>query len=119
MSTFSSQIRPHVDAELAAAAAAETRGEFYTAFVKLERAHVLGQVSTREHLRVHWHMLRFALRNQMTAEAFGQAWRLATAAVFTAFGLVPAGNTGGADVNAFKRMRIAPDLQVTINAARA
>jgi hypothetical protein len=115
--SFSSRIRPHVQAELDAAKTAEARGEFYTAFLKLERAHVLGQASTREHVRVHWHMLRFALRNDLPGEAFGQAWRLVMATVFTAFGLVPKGNSGGADVNAFRPMRIARDLQAALDAA--
>lgn len=119
MSTFSIRIRPHVRAELDAAQQAERRGEFYTAFLKLERAHVLGQASTREHVRVHWHMLRFTLRNSLAAESFGQAWRLVAAAVFTPLGLVPAGNTGGADVSGFKRMRMPQDLRSIIESARA
>ncbi|MEJ7928703.1 DUF3703 domain-containing protein [Ramlibacter sp. AN1015] len=118
MSTFSDRIRPHVDAELDAAHDAEHRGEFTTAFGKLERAHVLGQSSTREHVRVHWHMLRFALRNSLRAEALGQAWRLAAAAVFTPLGVVPTGNTGGADVSGLRRMRMPQDLRTTIDAAR-
>lgn len=118
MSDFSTRIRPHVQAELDAATRAERRGEFYTAFLKLERAHVLGQAATREHVRVHWHMLRFALRNHLPAEAFGQAWRVVAAALFTPLGLVPAGNTGGADVNGFKRMRMPEDLRNTLETAR-
>ncbi len=119
MSHFSIQIRPHVHAELHAAREAERRGEFYTAFLKLERAHVLGQASTRAHVRVHWHMLRFAIRNDLREEAFGQAWRLVAAALFTPLGLVPTGNTGGADVSAFRRMRLPQDLRIAIEAARA
>ena len=119
MTRFSIRIRPHVQAELDAAHAAERRGEFYTAFSKLERAHVLGQSATREHVRVHWHMLRFALRNRLPAEAFGQAWRLLGAAAFTPIGLVPTGNTGGADTSAFRRMRLPQDLRATLDAARA
>ena len=118
MSNFSIRIRPHVQAELDAAQEAERRGEFYTAFLKLERAHVLGQAATREHVRVHWHMLRFAMRHSLAAESFGQAWRVLAAAIATPLGLVPAGNTGGADVNGFKRMRMARDLRGTIEAAR-
>lgn len=119
MSTFSIRIRPHVQAELAAANEAEARGEFHTAFQRLERAHVLGQASTREHVRVHWAMLRFALRNARTAESFGQAWRLVAAAIFTPLGLVPSGNTGGADVSGLRPMRLADDLRATLEAARA
>jgi hypothetical protein len=52
MTTFACRIKPTVQAELDAAAAAETQGQFYTAFQHLERAHVLGQPATVEHVRV-------------------------------------------------------------------
>ena len=39
------------------------------------------------------------------------------AATKTFVGLVPHGNTGGANVSAFRRMPIAPDLQRLIDAA--
>lgn len=114
MTTFSRRIRPAVQEELDAAARAESLGHFTTAFRHLERAHVLGQPVTREHVRVHWHMLRFALRNQWRGEAAGQLWRLFAASLFTPFGLVPAGNTGGSDVSGFRRMRIPADLRTVI-----
>ena len=110
MSTYAIRIRPFVQAELEAAAAAEARGHFHTAFGHLERAHVLGQPLTAEHVRVHWLMLRFALRQRLAGEAAGQAWRLLAAACFTVFGLVPRGNTGGAGVNGFVTMPIPQDL---------
>lgn len=119
MTDFSIRIRPHVQREIDAAHESERRGEFYTAFSQLERAHVLGQSSTREHVRVHWLMLRFAWRNRLPAEFVGQAWRLVAASLFTPLGLVPAGNTGGADVSGFRRMRMAKDLRSTIDAARS
>ena len=118
MATFALLIQPSVQAELDAAASAESRGHFTTAFEHLERAHVLGQPATVEHVRVHWRMFRFAVRNRRTGEAFGQAWRLVAAAVFTAFGLVPEGNTGGADVSGFRRMPVPQDLRPIIQAAR-
>ena len=117
MTTFATRIRPFVQAELDAAAAAEARGHFDTAFRHLERAHVLGQPSTAEHVRVHWRMARFAVRQGDAPEAFGQAWRLVGAALLTAIGFVPRGNTGGADVPGWKPLPIAPDLQQVIEAA--
>jgi hypothetical protein len=118
MTTFALRIQPSVQAELDAAASAEAQGHFHSAFQHLERAHVLGQPVTIEHVRVHWHMFRFALRHRLTGEAFGQAWRLVAAAVFTAVGLVPQGNTGGSDVNGFRRMPVPQDLQQITAAAR-
>ena len=47
------QIRPYVQAELAAAFEAERLGDHHRAFRRLERAHVLSQGATIEHLRVH------------------------------------------------------------------
>jgi len=119
MPTFQTLIRPRVQAELDAAITAEARGHFDSAFGHLERAHVLGQASTLEHVRVHWRMLRFALRHDRAADAFGQAWRFAGAAALTVLGLVPAGNTGGSNVNGFARMPIAEDLRRVIDGARA
>jgi hypothetical protein len=118
MTTFALRIRPSVQAELDAAAFAETQGKFYTAFLHLERAHVLGQAATVEHVRVHWRMFRFALRNRLAGEAFGQTWRIMAASVFTALGLVPAGNTGGSDVSALRRMKMPRDLQDVVDSAR-
>ena len=63
MTRFQLRIRALVQRELDAAQAAEALGHFTTAFRHLERAHVLGQPFTREHVRVHWRMFRFALRN--------------------------------------------------------
>ncbi|MDF2463144.1 MAG: hypothetical protein K0Q43_1379 [Ramlibacter sp.] len=119
MSTFAIRIKPSVEAELAAASLQEARGNFYTAFLHLERAHVLGQATTSEHVRVHWRMFRFAMRNQLYGEAAGQLWRWVAAAIFTAAGIVPEGNTGGADVNGFRRMPVPKDLRQVLEAARA
>lgn len=118
MTTFALLIHPSVQAELAAAASAEAQGHFHTAFQHLERAHVLGQPATAEHVRVHWRMFRFALRNRLAGEAFGQAWRLVAASLFTAVGLVPEGNTGGSNVSGVSLMPVPKDLQQVIAAAR-
>ncbi|MBA2962103.1 MULTISPECIES: DUF3703 domain-containing protein [Ramlibacter] len=118
MTTFALRIQPHVQAELDAAASAEALGHFHSAFQHLERAHVLGQRATVEHVRVHWHMFRFAVRNRRTGAAFGQAWRMVAAGLFTPLGLVPAGNTGGANVGGLRRMPVPGDLQALMQSAR-
>lgn len=114
MSTFAIRIRPAVQAELDAAAAAEALGQVATAFRHLERAHVLGQAATVQHVRVHWRMARFALRHRLAGEAAGQLWRVIAAAVFTPAGLVPEGNTGGSNVSGFRRMPVPEDLRQAI-----
>lgn len=118
MSRFHDRICPAVEAEIDAARDAERLGDPEAAFRHLERAHVLGQPSTRLHTTVHWLMLRWAIRHRDGTEALGQVFRIAAAAMKTAFGWLPHGNTGGASVGAFRPMPVAPELQRLIDAAR-
>lgn len=118
MTRFTNRIRPHVDAEIDAARSAERNGDAKAAFAKLERAHVLGQSSTWLHVRVHWLMLLWGLRQRRAGEAVGQLTRVIGAATKTPVALVPTGNTGGANVSPFRRMPIAADLQRLIDSAR-
>jgi hypothetical protein len=115
---FAQRIRPHVEAELLLAFRAMDQQDDTEAFSRLERAHVLGQGSTREHVRVHWHMLLWALRRRLVLEALGQLQRVVGAASLTAFGLVPEGNTGGSNISAFRRLPIPAELAQVIAAAR-
>lgn len=118
MTTFAQRIRPSVQFELDAARQADARDQDQVAFLHLERAHILGQAAIIEHVRVHWYMLRWAIRLGKPAEAVGQVWRLIAAALVTGFGWLPEGNTGGANVSGFRRMPIPPDLQRVMDAAR-
>jgi hypothetical protein len=117
-SNFALRIHPSVQAELHTAAALEARGEPVAAFAHLERAHVLGQQSTIQHVRVHWAMFRWALRHKVAGETVGQAWRIVGAALKTWL-WVPAGNTGGSNVSGFMPMPVPAELQRLIDAARA
>ena len=119
MSKFGRTIRPHVQAEFRAALEAEAQGQSSAAFGHLERAHVLGQASTVEHVRVHWRMFLWGLRQRSVRECLGQVLRIAGAATKTAVGLVPHGNTGGSNVSPFKRMPVPPELEALIQRARA
>lgn len=118
-STFGNRIRAHVDVELQAAQAAEQAGDPSSAFRHLERAHVLGQASTVQHVRVHMKMLMWGLRHHDRREILGQVTRLIGAATKTWAGLIPRGNTGGASVSAFKPMAIPDDLAGLIAVARS
>lgn len=80
--------------------------EHQQAFSLLEDAHVIGQQSTYLHCLVHFKMLQHGFKHQCYKEVGGQAFRLLGAATKTAFGLVPMGNTGGANVSPFARMPI-------------
>lgn len=117
LSSFGSRIRPFVDAEFVAAKAAELAGDPRTAFRHLERAHVLSQRSTVQHVRAHLRMLAWAIRNRDPREMAGQVIRIVGAAAKTWLGLVPAGNTGGSNVSAFKPMPVADDLAGQIASA--
>ncbi|WP_224078570.1 DUF3703 domain-containing protein [Cupriavidus laharis] len=106
-----------IDTEILLARTAAQRGDFHSSFRHLERAHVLAQWSTAQHVRVHWLMLRFALRDRRIAEAAGQLWRVAAAAVLTRFGLLPAGNPGSARISGFRASPVPADLQHAIDTA--
>jgi hypothetical protein len=116
---FSHRIRPYVQAEFLAAEECDGRGDFAGSFEHLERAHVLGQASTREHVRVHWQMLRWAARQRQPQELAAQVLRIVGAAVLTAAGLIPEGNTGGGNVSAFRRLPVPPELAAIIASVRS
>jgi hypothetical protein len=116
---YGKRIRPSVEAELTVAKGAERAGDAELAFSHLERAHVLGQASTVQHVRVHVTMLLWALRQWKPREVLGQAFRIIGAATKTWAGLIPHGNTGGANASAFKSMAIPEDLARLIAAARS
>ncbi|WP_019142961.1 DUF3703 domain-containing protein [Noviherbaspirillum massiliense] len=118
MSTFGKRIRPHVTAEISRADRAEREGYAGRAFLHLERAHVLGQASTREHVRVHWRMLVWGWRRRDMREVAGQLLRLVGAATKTAIGFIPSGNTGGANISPVKRLPVPADLVAIIQAAK-
>ena len=118
MTSFSDTIRSHVNAELDRAWRALRSGERAHSFRHLERAHVLGQASTYQHVRVHVHMLAWAVRTRGASEVAGQLLRIVGAATKTPFGLVPTGNTGGANVSPFKPLPIPPDLDRAIDTAK-
>ena len=98
------------DAELEAADAATLGGKTEAAFHHLERAHILSQRHTREHVRVHWLMLRLGASAGAWREVLGQSTRIVAAALFSRI-WVPIGNTGRANVSALKPMPIPGDLR--------
>ncbi|MBE0463854.1 MAG: DUF3703 domain-containing protein [Halomonadaceae bacterium] len=117
--TFSQRIASYVEAELANAKLARSVGDIQQEFAHLERAHVLGQESTYWHVKVHVLMLMWATRNHSVREMLGQVFRIVGAATKTVFGLVPQGNTGGANVSPFKKIPIAPELATLIQKAKS
>jgi hypothetical protein len=79
------------------------------AFHHLERAHILSQRYPLWHARVHLYMLKVGWRQGNVMEVFGQSLRTLAALLFS-YVWVPEGNTGGANVSAFKPMEVPEDL---------
>jgi len=110
MQSFAEAIRPYVTQEIQHAEVLWAAGKRDLAFRHLERAHVLGQSSTVQHVRAHWHMFIWGIRSKSLRETLGQVVRMVGAATKTAIGLVPSGNTGGSNVSPFKPLPVPQDL---------
>lgn len=117
--SFTRKIRPYVEAELVLARNKQFQHNKAYAFAHLENAHVLGQASTRLHVKVHVMMLLWAVRQCDLGEFCGQIFRIMGAATKTVFGLVSHGNTGGTNVSPFKAMPINSKLERVIEKARS
>ena len=118
-SSFSKNITQFVICELELAAQAKDSGNIVAEFQCLENAHILGQESTYWHVKVHILMFMWACRNFKSKELLGQAFRIVGAVTKTVFGLVPQGNTGGANVSPFKVMPVKPEYKAIINSAKS
>ena len=103
---FTQAAQPYVDKKLRDAQHAFLHQDDEAGFKALEDAHVIGQHSTYHHTRVHYKMLKFGLNHKDMKEVFGQIFRIMGALTKTAIGLLPDGNTGGANVSPFKPMPV-------------
>ncbi|HEY7657453.1 MAG TPA: DUF3703 domain-containing protein [Burkholderiales bacterium] len=103
-------LRNAYETELSAANTATVEGKVEVAFHHLERAHILSQRHTSEHVHVHWLMLRLGASVGAWREVIGQSTRIVAAAVFSRI-WVPIGNTGRASVSAIKPMPVPDDLR--------
>lgn len=114
----SPQLRSAYETEVQRGYSSLLRQDLAEAFVHFERAHVLGQRSTRLHIRAHIAMLKVGWLRSDRREIVGQVTRIVAAALFSRI-WVPEGNTGGANVSALKRMPIAEELKDILAQARA
>jgi hypothetical protein len=115
MNSFRKNISPAFRRELAAS---NDVIDSRMAFAHLERAHVLGQASTMLHVIAHVRMAVWAIRERDIREFMGQILRIVGATTKTAFGFIPSGNTGGANISPFKPLPIPDDLAAEISAAQ-
>ena len=118
LTKFSQNLQPHIEQELTFASQAKSKEAHHVEFQHLENAHVIGQESTYWHVKVHCLMLVWGIRNRSPKEFLGQIFRIVGAATKTAIGLVPQGNTGGANVNPFKVLPISPTHAEIIRCAK-
>ena len=100
-----------IEVEMAAYRAARREQHWDTAWIALERAHILSQPFLRPHLANHWEMLAFAVAQRDAKEVVGQIMRLALAPLGALTGRNPIGNNGRATVSAFQPMPIPDDLR--------
>lgn len=107
-----------IDRRRAASVNARRSGNYEVAWEQLEEAHILSQPWPGGHTRVHLEMLALALRTRAGGEIAGQLLRLALAGVGSAFGRYPTGNTGRANVSAFRPMPMPADLGEILDRVR-
>ena len=102
--------------ERAAAASARRQGDQAQEWRHLERAHILSQPMAVAHVRTHMDMVGYAVRGRDPRELAGQLFRLVVAGPGSLTGRYPVGNTGGANVSAFRPMPIPDDLRQLLEA---
>lgn len=90
-------------------------GDVHLAWQKFSDAHIYSQPMAIEHTRVHFEMLRLALRTVNLREVTGQAIRLILAAPGSLSGRYPVGNTGRSDVNMFMPMELPSQIRNVLN----
>jgi hypothetical protein len=110
------KLRGAYESEMASAEELRRAGDLVTAFHHLERAHILGQQYVATHVRTHLAMLRIGIQRRDAREIIGQIVRVPAAAVGSALGVPPGGNTGGANVGFFAVMEIPADLKALLDA---
>jgi len=103
-------LRDVYDTELREARDAASAGNAEMEFLHLERAHILGQRHTLQHVHVHWLMLRLGASEGAWREVVGQSTRILAAVLFSRI-WVPMGNTGRANVSAIRPMAVPADLR--------
>ncbi len=112
---FTQSARPYVTQKLNEANDRFSKSDNEAGFKALEDAHIIGQHSTYHHTLVHYQMLKFGLKRRDCREVFGQIFRIIGALTKTAIGLLPEGNTGGANVSPFKPMPISKENKAILS----
>jgi hypothetical protein len=104
------KIRFHYKKEALAYEEALGRKNMRKAWNHLERVHIIAQLYPIAHTATHWRMLLFGIKIKSIKEIVGQIPRLLFGGIKSFIGLVPVGNTGGANVPALKPLPMPLDL---------
>jgi hypothetical protein len=86
------------------------KNDLDNAFNHFERAHILGQSYIIAHTKSHFWMFKIGFKRKKIKEMIGQLLRMVASILFSKF-WVPRGNTGGTNVNPFKKMDLPEDLK--------
>lgn len=88
-----------------------SKANLQPAWRHLERAHIIGQPWFVQHTHAHWLMLKFGIKIKNKKEILGQLPRLLIGGIKSFVGIIPTGNTGGANVPPLRKMEIPEDLK--------
>ena len=111
MNSNKERVLKYYNQELEEAKAAYQVMAWEKCFFHLERAHILGQRFIIPHTVTHIRMFRVGLHRKDFKEIVGQLFRIVTGVIGSAIGVLPYGNTGGSNVNPFKRMEVPEDFK--------
>ncbi|AUN97692.1 hypothetical protein C0V70_06115 [Bacteriovorax stolpii] len=107
-------VRLHYEKELSLYKQNYDFKSFEQCWEHLERAHILGQFSWKDHFFVHIKMFTLAVRSRNVGEIIGQIPRLILAIPGSLLGKAPKGNIGSSKVGIFQPMSIPEDLKQII-----
>ena len=109
-------LQEHFNAELEKAKTAIAVQDFETAWIALQRAHVLGQRGAIAHTIAHWNMLKLAWKQRDFREVRGQLMPVLLAVPLTLlYGQMRSLRAGKAIVDDAERMSIPEDIQQILN----
>lgn len=109
-------VQEQFEAELHRAKTAIAEQEFETAWIALQRAHILGQTNAIPHTIAHWNMLKLAWKQQDFQEVAGQLLPTLLAIPLTLlFGPMRALRGGKTQVDGQGKMSTPEDIQQILN----
>ncbi|GAA4644842.1 hypothetical protein GCM10023115_28020 [Pontixanthobacter gangjinensis] len=108
-------LREHYKKEMLGYQLSLIGGDLASAWTHLERSHILGHEYPFEHTCSHWQMLKFGVKNRDLREVLGQLPRLLVGGIKSFSGVIPRGNTGGANVSALKPMPVPAELKLILD----